>query len=152
MCRRLILVGRAPSKLGEPQGPLPAIWTIVTVAGVDVQTYLKRTVRMNLLTPAEAAEPSDLMREGLMVEKAERLIGVFARYPVTPILLIGASVARAFDHRCRPLAWRYATLFGVFFPQVAILPNPGLAEWWNDPTNRKAARAFLRGAFFGKED
>lgn len=63
-----------------------------------------------------------------------------------PLIVAGKRAARAFG-LSDPQYLRWTRVGGR---RVAVIPHPsGINRWWNDPANRGAAEAFLRGAARG---
>jgi uracil-DNA glycosylase len=141
---RLIIIGEAPSRTGDPDRPLmsaPIRRRLIELLGIDDAAYFAID-RINLLRAwpgrrgkkGDLADPIAMRSAAWIVLAAEELIGRRA-------VFLGARVARAFGAHRRPiLRW-----FAIGGGSAAILPHPsGVNRWWNDPRNRRRAIRFMR--------
>lgn len=110
--------------------------------GVDFREFLESFVRINLWQPAEKPRG-----EGRRGDLELRVLGG------RKVVLLGRSVARAFDLKTEPwLCRRFIQARGSYRPyEVLLLPHPsGRNRWYNDSANREAAGRALREFVSGR--
>lgn len=142
----LVLVGQAPGKQKryEPRYalyPVPkgsAGDRLRDMMGLKISHYVALR-RMNLLD----YYPGPRFPERAGRAAAGRLL---PELPGTRVLMMGQAVAKCFGFVCcQPLVWYDGDYGGDSFA-FAVVPHPsGRNRWYNDRTNREAARRFLRG-------
>ena len=148
---KLVLVGQAPSRSGDPTRPLaggPVGKKLAALFGATLDEYVERTERHNLLGkwPGRAGKG-----DCFPMSRAKQAAGVLCEaLGGRDVIFVGKNVAAAFGIRkATYLSW---ALFcdeasGASF-EAAVVPHPsGINRWWNDPKNRRAARAFMRRAW-----
>lgn len=153
--KRLLLVGEAPSRTGDPTKPLTGRVgrRLAALAGLSTFQYLRRTERMNLLDrwPGSAGKGSAFP----LVEARSAAWKKLSAFVGRRVVLVGRRVADALDLDDPYLGpWRCVVLDdGGNSPPAsraflcAVIPHPsGVNRWWNDPKNTRSARAFLRSA------
>ncbi len=147
MTTRLILIGEAPSRRGDPEKPLSAPRTRARLVEVFGEPAYEAAEKVNLLPawPGEAAGKGSAFPLAEARAAAEILLGAWRSRPssqnAAPVLL-GRRVAAAFGCRTIP-----PLLWAGFAGDVAfaMLPHPsGVDRWWNSIENRAAAREFGR--------
>lgn len=143
---KLLLIGQAPSKFGDPRLPLTgrAGRKIAKLAGVSTFRYLRRTDRLNLL-----GRWTGKRGKGDNFPAAEATAKAIKASPLLKgrwVIFVGRAVADAFRVSLeRYCTWVWDSELDCMF---AILPHPsGIVRWWNDRENTELASAFLRGAF-----
>lgn len=136
---RILIIGEAPSPTGDPTAPLEGKVgaRLAEHANLSWGRYLVETERRNLfdrpVDPWPAAQAT-MYAQSLWGE----LIG-------RRTILLGQRVAKAFSVRLPELRWMDVDRHGT---QLALVPHPSTRNiWWNDPTNRAAARRFLMATF-----
>lgn len=143
MQRRLLLIGQAPGRGGDPSRPLEGRIgrRLAEMIGVSFDEYLLIAERTNLLTEWTGKKGKGDSWDALAArERASELRQVF---PGRVAVLLGRNVARAFG--LGDLEW----LAWMDFCEGAVgaIPHPsGIVIWWNDPANRSRAFEFLREA------
>jgi len=141
---KLILIGQAPGRNGDPSRPLEGRngRRLAKLAGIAEDEYLEITDRMNLLDrwPGKKGKGDEWPVAEAEASANEMLPNLSGRR----VLLVGRNVAKAFGFGDLPwLEWR--KLEGM---EVAVIPHPsGIVLWWNDKENRQAAKKFLREVF-----
>ena len=137
---KILLVGQAPGRNGDPATPLLYGGTgskLTALFGMSERQYLERFDRINVLDfwPGKSGKGDKFpTREATRSAaiKSKQIIG-------RRVLFVGISPAAAFGFKPQPLRWRKFN-GGI----AAILPHPsGVNKWWNDPANRKTARRFM---------
>ena len=128
---KTLVVGMAPTGDAAPLSG-PSGKRLAALAGVD--TLSRRFAVLNLLDRPvagwplfEAREAASRMREGLSGRR---------------VILLGASVARAFGYEPAPLLkWRYDGRDEITY---AVVPHTsGRNRWYNDPENVARAHDFM---------
>jgi hypothetical protein len=107
--------------------------------GLSHEAMLERFERMNLVDqwPGHEGRGSAFPLLPAMARALELRDGPWDAY-----LLLGRRVAAAFGFRTDATWLTWYVLGGKRF---AVLPHPsGIVTWWNEPSNRAAARRFLR--------
>lgn len=144
MSGRLLLIGQAPSRSGDPSRPLEGRIgrMLAELAGISLDGYMKLTERTNLLGEwLGKAGKGDSWDALAARERASELEQVF---PDREAILLGRNVARAFG--LGDLPW--LTWTEKFGGKLALVPHPsGIVMWWNSAANRSAASAFLKEVF-----
>lgn len=142
MSEKLVLIGQAPSRLGDALRPLSGGRVgakLVDLLGVDDVTYHEATIRVNLIAswPGKAGKGDRFNRE-TAINSARAMAPFLAGHRV---VFLGGGVARAFGRpRLPPLSWGSTTSY-----DYALLPHPsGVSLWWNLPSNQVAAYKFMR--------
>jgi len=145
---RLILVGQAPNRVGNPLTPLEgrAGAELCSLFGCTMSDYLHKTVRLNVLHawPGKAGKGDRFPKAAAKV-RARKVASTFNGRQV---LFVGLATAEAFgvDHDAltwQSYGWRMARGWSTF--KAAIVPHPsGINRWWNSARHRRAARRFMR--------
>lgn len=141
---KLLLIGMAPSRTGDPCRVLEGrtgVW-LVDLMGLDLGEYLRLTDRVNLFDSWQGR------REGKgdlwpAREAAVRASGMLPLLVGRSVVLIGRCVAVSFGlPRMEWLTWTE-----VLGARLAVVPHPsGIVTWWNNRANVERAGAFLRDA------
>jgi len=134
---RLLVIGEAPSDEGPPLEGRVA-YRISEYAGITVERYLELTDRHNLFPFPIPFWSHDHAKQNA-IDVWPQLVG-------RRTLLLGKNVTLAFGLHPPDLllSWRSP----ILELEVAMLPHPsGRNTWWNEPTNRAAARRFLHTTF-----
>lgn len=144
MTTKILMIGQAPSRTGDPSRPLEGRIgrMLAGLAGMSFKDYLSRTERINLFSEwMGKAGKGDAWDAPAARERASELAGVL---PGRTVLLLGRHIARAFGRAAMPwMTWEDA-----FGGRLAVIPHPsGIVLWGNSRENRVAASAFLRKAF-----
>ena len=143
---RILLIGQAPSRGGDPTRPLEGKIgeKIASLAGMEFAQYLARTDRMNVLDrwPGKNGGKGDSFP---MIAARCAAAGKSSMLAERVVMFVGKASAAAFGLRTEYLTWSWsAELSCRFF----ILPHPsGIVRWWNDSTNVQQAAKFLREVF-----
>jgi uracil-DNA glycosylase len=140
---KLVLVGQAPSRRGDPEKPLQGdlvVRRLAGVCGMGRKEYMGLTDRYNVLRrwPGKKGK-GDHFPMRLARRSARRLaLGFSGRR----VILLGRSVAKAFGLNVGYLKW-----VNIGF-DVAVVPHPsGINRWWNEARNKAAARRFMEDAW-----
>lgn len=141
----LLIVGEAPSRLGDPAAPLEGKIgkKLARLFGLDTEDYLAVTERMNVLEEWPGKDekgdafPLEDARE-LADKKKHLLMG-------RRVLFLGRRVEKAFGVvKSTALDWSWNAELKAL---TAVLPHPsGVVRWWNEEENVKMAETFLRNA------
>lgn len=144
MTQRPLLIGQAPGPTGQPgeralSGRGGA--RLASIAEISLDEFLARVDTRNLLEefPGRATR-GDLFPLTVARERAEIVKAQEAEREV--LIFVGMGVADAFDFDEPPCTWRR-----IAFPRrrLGMIPHPsGLNLWYNDETNVRQARIFLR--------
>ena len=143
---RLLLIGQAPSRTGDPAAVLigrSGIW-LADLMGISLSEYVRRTDRVNLFDrwPGKNGK-GDAWDIGEAGRRAVRLMPMLEGRQT---IFLGRNAAAAFGMPKVP----WMTWIVAFGGGVAVIPHPsGIVSWWNDAGNRAAASEFLRGAVGG---
>ena len=141
---KLLLIGEAPGKKGNPRRPLQGRIgrKLAEVAGVEYERYKESTKRRNVFDEWPGKDgKGDAWNFSLARKRAEEMVPDLAGKRA---LFVGRRVAAAFGFES--LAWMTWT-DGPEGSKVAAIPHPsGIVRWWNEESNRKAAGEFLRSA------
>jgi len=140
---RIVLIGQAPSKRGDPAKPLEGkliVSRLAGICGIDKEQYMAATERYNVLRrwPGKNGKGDRFpMRQAR--RSARRLA---LRFGGRRVVLLGRSVAKAFGLTIEYLKWA-----NIGFT-VAVVPHPsGINRWWNGARNKAAARRFMEDAW-----
>lgn len=136
---RFLIIGEQPSATGDDSKPLEgAIGArLAEYAGLSLDAYLERTERRNLVAYASPTWPAN--------EAARNAGMIWGELLGRQTLMLGQRVSAAFGVKWAALQW--VTLDGRG-TRVAIIPHPSTRNlWWNDASNRAAARRFLAMTF-----
>jgi uracil-DNA glycosylase len=143
---KLLLVGQAPSRTGDPTAVLQGrsgIW-LADLMGVSLSEYLERTDRINLFDGwTGRSGKGDAWDAAAARERASAMVpGLSGRR----VIFVGRNVTTAFGLPRLP----WMTWTDAFGAKVSVTPHPsGIVRWWNDEVNRNAASSFLRTAALG---
>lgn len=139
---RPVVVGEAPGRGTDPARPLrgDSGRRLARYAGLggDVGELARRAERVNLVDrfPGGQGKGCRFPREDARRGARDLL----ALAPGRDLLLLGKRVAGA-------LGWtdaEYLRWLPLKSCRLACVPHPsGVNRWWNDPANRRRARAFL---------
>ena len=137
-CDRPLLIGQAPSRLGDPAKPCTGRFMrfLCGVAGVSTLAYLRAFERRNLLPawPGKSGKGDAFPME----EARAAAAGMDVRGRT--VVCCGRKVAGAFGVRAGFLSETEKD--GAAF---VVLPHPsGVNRWWNSRSNRRRARRLLR--------
>ena len=136
--RPLLFVGMAPSSNSDPRAPLDCA-SGRTLARLFGHRHIGEfAVAVNVLDryPGRANKKGDKFPMRKARRSALRVAESFAKYKV--VVVLGRGPARVFE-----LEWfKWSKVFGA---HVAAMPHTsGANHWWNEPANRKRAKAFAR--------
>lgn len=143
---KIVLIGQAPSKNGDPRTPLEGRIgkRLAALCGMPYEDYLVAFDRRNVLQDwsgksglagSADAFPLSLARKAAM-KMAPRLYG-------RTVILMGKLTAAAFElEETEFFKWHYDRTGEIRF---AVFPHPsGLNRFWNDAKNTSRASAFLK--------
>jgi hypothetical protein len=138
--QKLLLIGQAPSRHGDPERPLEGRIgkLLAELAGVSFEEYMEQTERMNLLNrwPGKAGK-GDRWDAQAARERASELKQVFSGRVA---VLLGRNVAGAFGLNALP----WLTWTEKFGGRLSIIPHlSGIVTWWNSDENRRKAGDFF---------
>ena len=135
--RKIVLIGQAPSKTGDPSRPL-ATDKLAAMCGLTKKQYLGKFRRMNVFDawPGKNGK-GDVFPLASARVRAMRLVNKLTR---KKIIFVGIKTAEAFGFKHAPLKWRRFN-----GGAASILPHPsGINRWYNDRSNVRQARRFMR--------
>ena len=141
---RLLLIGQAPSRHGDPTHPLEGRigLALCKLFGCSFHEYLQETERINVLMswPGKNGKGDAFPRAEASLS-AKSLMRALA---YRRIMFVGVATGRAFKFRGKPLQW-VRRAGGI---EAAVVPHPsGINRWWNSKTNKDRAARFLRRAW-----
>lgn len=142
MSGKIILVGQAPGSRGDPKQPLAgaAGRRLAALANIDLDQFLDRFERVNLLGPQLKAGKGDAFDVRAARDKADALR---LKWRGRKAVLLGRGVAAAFRLVPDDYQW-FKPLEVPPGVEVAVMPHPsGISHWWNDSANVEAAREFM---------
>jgi len=137
-----LLVGQAPGESGDGI-PLSGRCgrKLCGLMKTDLDDYLEKFDRVNVLDffPGKNGKG-----DAFPINKAREMASRIRLGERPFVVLLGRNVARAFGMaKMDPLTW--TTVRGT---PVALVPHPsGVNRWWNDCTNVRRARRFLRNIY-----
>ena len=142
MQAKILLIGQAPSRTGDPNTPLLGRLgnKITSICGLTESEYRRQFDRRNVLPkwPGRNGK-GDAFPLNEARKRARRMLPDITSRRV---IFIGKNSARAFGFKANFLTWQtFAN------NRAAILPHPsGINRWWNDPKNRRRAGRFMKSA------
>ena len=134
-----LIIGQAPGGSGDGI-PLSGRCgrKLCGLMKTDLDDYLETFDRINVL---ESFPGKNGKGDSFPTRKAREMASKIELHGRPLVVLLGRNVARAFGlAKMDPLTW--TTVHGT---KVALVPHPsGVNRWWNDCTNVRRARRFLR--------
>lgn len=146
MSEKIILIGQAPGRRGDPAEPLKSK-RLAKLCGISMKKYLETFERINLIKEWPGKQKNgkgDAFPEKLAALNAAWLL---PKLEARKVIFLGLNVARAFASP-REDFFVWFELGGFFQKtEAAIVPHPsGVNHFWNERANRLAAQRFLRKA------
>jgi len=141
---KVVLIGQAPGKDGNPSVPLVGRPTrfLSKISGVKEEDILSATERMNVLDffPGKNGKGDRFpMPEAREAAKAKALTLEGKR-----VVMLGMNVRKAFGVKTKLFEWGTVKVNGSVF-HAGVIPHPsGINTLWNEEWVRRRARRFLR--------
>lgn len=148
---KIILIGQAPGRRGDPREPLRSE-RLAKLCGLSMARYLETFTRINLIEEWPGKQKSGKGDEFPMELAAASAAKLLPRLENRRVVFLGLNVAAAFQApRSDFFVWFDLSLFQT--TKAAVFPHPsGVNHFWNSAANVRVASGFLRKALKQSKD